>query len=466
MHSMDTKSNNTSSQELYDELGSSSSSPQWQNESLEARLVLYLAVSLMTIIITVGGIGNVMVILAVRTTKKLQTASNAFVVNLSVCDLVFVIIILPFNMYTYLTDGWDLPHILCRIIGFLGYTLTGTTIITITMIAWNRYKLVVDPKNYQRLFNQCHLAVMLVLTWVIPVGCLMPALLEVWGRFGYVTMMVTCNLLLDHDSQSFKLFLLIIRAVIPTFLILFYYISIYRTTKASHRRVLSRRLLTPTLSSMDQMIQRKEMHLTKMMATIFIVFALSYFPCTISSIVDWNTVLSKRFHMFCLITVYVGSAINPLIYGLMNSQFRGAYYSILLCRCFSFSSDLLPGSSPSVYRKRNSPSSFRRKKHGSRNGRKGGAKCDQITQKLANLTITSPMVSSNTPVSSTFSSPAQSPDVNVCRRMSKDSGGSTPLPSQSDDDSSIFNLHRTETERTCLGDCDPTQCQGHHPCPV
>ena len=74
------------------------------------------------------------------------------------------------------------------------------------------------------------------------------------------------------------------------------------------------------------------MHLTKMMATIFIVFALSYFPCTISSIVDWNTVLSKRFHMFCLITVYMGSAVNPLIYGMMNSQFRLAYYTILLCR--------------------------------------------------------------------------------------------------------------------------------------
>lgn len=66
----------------------------------------------------------------------------------------------------------------------------------------------------------------------------------------------------------------------------------------------------------------QEMHLTKMMATIFLIFALSYFPCTVSTIIDWNTMLSKRFHMFCLITVYMGSAVNPLIYGLMNSQFR------------------------------------------------------------------------------------------------------------------------------------------------
>ena len=70
--------------------------------------------------------GNLLVILAVRTTRKLQIVSNAFVVNLSVCDLLFVTVILPFNIYTYLTDGWDLPEALCKLIGFLGYTLTGS----------------------------------------------------------------------------------------------------------------------------------------------------------------------------------------------------------------------------------------------------------------------------------------------------------------------------------------------------
>ncbi|KAK7476311.1 hypothetical protein BaRGS_00032429 [Batillaria attramentaria] len=322
--------------------------------SLESQLALYLSVSLMAIVIVVGCAGNLMVILAVRTTKKLQIVSNAFVVNLSVCDLLFVTIVLPFNIYTYLSDGWTLPVLLCKFVGFLGYTLTGTTIITITLIAWNRYKLVVSPQGYKQLFSPIRIAVMLLAAWVLPMICLFPALLEVWGRFGYVSMMVTCNLLLDHDSQSFKLFLLIVRAAIPCGLIIYYYVRIYRTTIASHRRVKQGRLLASPTNRLDQQIQRKEMHLTKMMATIFIVFALSYFPCTISSIVDWNTVLSKRFHMFCLITVYVGSAVNPLIYGLMNSQFRHAYYTILLCRCCSPNADVNSKSaatSSSVYRK-------------------------------------------------------------------------------------------------------------------
>ena len=66
-----------------------------------------------------------MVILAVKNIKKLQTVSNVFVVNLSVCDLLFVGCVLPFNIYTYIADGWFITPPLCKFIGFMGYTLTG-----------------------------------------------------------------------------------------------------------------------------------------------------------------------------------------------------------------------------------------------------------------------------------------------------------------------------------------------------
>lgn len=88
-------------------------------------------------------------------------------------------------------------------------------------------------------------------------------------------------------------------------------------------------------SQYDVMAQRHEMHLTRMMAVIFLVFALSYFPCTITSMIDWNTILSKNFHIFCQITVYIGSGVNPIIYGLMNTQFRDSYFRLIRCQLAS-----------------------------------------------------------------------------------------------------------------------------------
>ncbi|XP_046329816.2 G-protein coupled receptor moody-like [Haliotis rufescens] len=295
----------------------------------EAGFLVHAAVFLMAVIIIAGCAGNIMAVLAVKTTRRLQTVSNMFVVNLSVCDLMFVFLVLPFNIYTYIADGWYIDANLCKFVGILGYTLTGTTIITITMIAWNRYKMVTDLAAYKTIFVPRNMALMLVVAWLLPLLGLSPAIVGVWGQFGYVPVLVTCNLILDHDSQSFKLFLLLIRAVIPSVLIMYFYARIFRTTRASHRRIVRPTILNSVL---DLHNHRKEMHLTRMMIAIFIVFALSYFPCTISSIIDWNTVLSKQFHMFCSITVYVGSAINPLIYGLMNSQFRQAYMNIMSCK--------------------------------------------------------------------------------------------------------------------------------------
>ncbi|CAH1784860.1 unnamed protein product [Owenia fusiformis] len=299
------------------------------HEKLNENPMTAFAIGIMAAIILMGSFGNLMVLIAFKTSKKLQTISNVFVLNLSICDLVFTLGVLPFSMYTYTMDGWYLTGNLCKFIGFLGYTLTGTTLINIALIAWNRYKLVTDLAGYQRLYTRRNIILMLVACWVLPGIFLIPALLEIWGKFGYVAMMVTCNLYLTHDSQSFKLFLLIIRAVIPCLLIIYCYTFIYRVTRESHRRVSHTMLNARTLNAHNQ---RHERHLTRMMMVIFIVFAISYFPCTISSIIDWNTVLSKTYHMYCQITVYIGSSVNPLIYGLMNEQYQEAYLNILRCR--------------------------------------------------------------------------------------------------------------------------------------
>ncbi|XP_060079202.1 G-protein coupled receptor moody-like [Ylistrum balloti] len=289
---------------------------------------LWVVITMIVIIIFMGFIGNVMVIVVVKTTKKLQTVSNYFIINLSISDLIFVCCVLPFNIYTFITDGWYMEETLCKFIGFMGYMLTGTTIITVVLIAYNRYKLVTDMMGYRRLYSKTNIAAMITLSWTLPVIFLIPAITELWGKFGYVPMMVTCNLLLDHNSQMFKIFLLIVRAGIPCGLIVYFYIKIYMTTYNSSKRILSNmRLLAP----MDTNNLRREMHLTKMMVVIFLVFAISYFPCTITGLIDWNHIMSKTFHMFCATTVYIGSALNPLLYGLFNQQFRDAYIK-LLCR--------------------------------------------------------------------------------------------------------------------------------------
>ncbi|GFN93467.1 G-protein coupled receptor moody [Plakobranchus ocellatus] len=328
-------------------------------KALDNTSVLAAVLTFMATIILFGCGGNMLVILAVSQTKKLQTASNLFVANLSLCDLLFVSLVLPVNMYTYLEGGWKFHINICRAVGFLGYTLTGTTIMTITAIAWNRYKLVVDSKMYHVIFRRRNMALMLAATWLIPAAFLQPAVLEAWGHFGFIPKLSTCNLGLDSSSQKFKIFLLIVRAAIPCGLIIYFYSTIYLTTRASRLRLQQRHTSAssngtrnnnsnnnstsnsnsgddwdssePLRSSAEQHSNQREMRLTRMMIGIFLVFVISYFPCTVSSAIDMSNLLSKTFHMFCQTSIFLGSAINPLLYGFMNGQFRKAYYNIITC---------------------------------------------------------------------------------------------------------------------------------------
>jgi hypothetical protein len=105
---------------------------------------------------------------------------------------------------------------------FLCFSFAGTTIITITLIAFNRYKLILDPGAYTELYSRRNIFIMLLVAWLVPVACLTPAVIGIWGTFGYVPMLVTCNLLLDHRSLLFKIFLMVVRAGFPCGLIVYF----------------------------------------------------------------------------------------------------------------------------------------------------------------------------------------------------------------------------------------------------
>ncbi|XP_014784765.1 G-protein coupled receptor moody [Octopus bimaculoides] len=302
----------------------------------ETELALtYVSVTLIGIIIITGTTGNILVILAVRTSKKLQTPSNIFIVNLSVVNLLFDLGVLPFHAYTNIHKAAGISPLLCRLVALVDYALTGTTIMTIILIAYNRYKLVGNYHRYIDHFNQINIAAMLSVAWLLPLLCLLPPLLEVWGKFGYVERLATCNLF--EDKQYFKDILLLLRTLVPSIIIIYFYIGIYQASKASHLRMPS---LKDSINSQQR--ERNEKRMTKMMLTIISLFILFYFPCTITAIIDLYYILSKPHHLFCRLCIYFGSAVNPVIYGLMNSQFSHAYKKLISCRLKKINPNIPP----------------------------------------------------------------------------------------------------------------------------
>ena len=96
--------------------------------------------ALCVLITVVGTVGNLSVVVCVAMSKKLQTVTNVFVVNLAVADLM-TCLCLPWQAVSVLGDGhWPIEGALwlCQALPFVQILTMGCSINTLALIAVNR----------------------------------------------------------------------------------------------------------------------------------------------------------------------------------------------------------------------------------------------------------------------------------------------------------------------------------------
>ncbi|CAJ1078570.1 -hydroxytryptamine receptor 2A [Xyrichtys novacula] len=111
------------------------------------------AALLILVVIAVTVMGNILVILAVSLEKKLQNATNYFLMSLAVADMLLGILVMPISMVTILYDyGWPLPSDLCPIWIYLDVLFSTASIMHLCAISLDRYIGIRNPIHHSR-FN-------------------------------------------------------------------------------------------------------------------------------------------------------------------------------------------------------------------------------------------------------------------------------------------------------------------------
>ena len=87
--------------------------------------------------------GNALVILVVAKNRSMQTVTNFFFANLSFADVMIGIFSIPFQFQAALLQRWDPPAFLCPVAPFVKEMTVNVSILTLTVIAVDRYRVVV-----------------------------------------------------------------------------------------------------------------------------------------------------------------------------------------------------------------------------------------------------------------------------------------------------------------------------------
>ncbi|XP_059924082.1 5-hydroxytryptamine receptor 2B [Gadus macrocephalus] len=182
---------------------------------------------LMVIVPTIGG--NILVILAVSLEKKLQNATNYFLMSLAVADLLVGLLVMPIALITILyNSGWPLPEFLCPIWLFLDVLFSTASIMHLCAISLDRYIAIKKPIQHSQYKSRTKAMMKIALVWLISIGIAIP--IPIKGLQNYhlpnnVTFNSNHTCLLKTDSfREFIMFGSLVAFFIPLMIMMVIYL--------------------------------------------------------------------------------------------------------------------------------------------------------------------------------------------------------------------------------------------------
>ncbi|XP_061755772.1 histamine receptor H2a [Nerophis ophidion] len=313
---------------------------------------------ILTLLILLTISGNILVCLAVCASRRLRCLTNCFIVSLAVTDLLLGLVVLPFSAHLQLTNDWPLGPVFCNFYISMDVMLCTASILTLLAISVDRYLAVTMPLRYTSLVLPWKVVVAMASVWTVSVAVSFLPIYMGWNtvngtvqNYGARVPERTCRFELNRPyvlTDSLLTFYLPLLAMCWT------YLRILRIARAQIKRIISARptcvtsyscrsnqsTITTVVSSIPASALREHKATVTLAAVIgaFVVCWLPYFilftALGLQEHPDPNKV--PQFSIVLWLG-YTNSALNPILYGALNRDFRSAYAHLLRCRWPTYS---------------------------------------------------------------------------------------------------------------------------------
>lgn len=336
-----------------------------------ARIIILV---LQIIVFLIGTVGNVLVCVVTSRKRNLKIVGNRLILNLAIADLGVLLINYPIHISKEFSISWPFGEFVCETVFPFTLIFYGVGIGCITAIALHRYRMLVHCMKPQ--MNIQTVKRVLFLIWLLSfIIVVMPLFfvmkLQTIPKIG----IVICEPLWPNQlsSQMYQTTIVLAFYIIPLSIIAVTYIRIRTKLKDSIRRHDSYRRssfreLTARKESVSRIVQNRRA--LRLLAPVVIVFAVCMAPSTFATIVSFfvdiagskHIAIAARFFILLLVT---NASANPIIYSVVNSEFRRNFVQLLRCDTDGCCADTTEGLSLNTFR-RTSSSLNRRDKDGKR----------------------------------------------------------------------------------------------------
>lgn len=261
-------------------------------------------------------------------TKHLRTPSNLLVMNLAFSDFLMLFTMAPPLVLNCFYETWNLGPLMCEIYALFGSIFGCASIWSMTMIAFDRYNVIVHGLSGKPLTMTKVLLEILLIWLFAALWTILP--MVGWNRYvpeGNMTACGTDYLSKDWWSRSYILVYAFFVYFLPLFMIIFSYYHILKTVSAHEKsmREQAKKMNVSSLRSSDNDV-KTEFKLAKIALVTISLWFMAWTPYLVINFagIFEITRLSPLATIWGSVFAKANAVYNPIVYGISHPKYREA----------------------------------------------------------------------------------------------------------------------------------------------
>uniref|UniRef100_A0A672MZL6 Melanopsin-A-like n=1 Tax=Sinocyclocheilus grahami TaxID=75366 RepID=A0A672MZL6_SINGR len=283
-----------------------------------------------------GMLGNFLVIYAFSRSRTLRTPANMFIINLAITDFLMCATQAPIFFTTSMHKRWIFGEKGCELYAFCGALFGICSMITLMVIAVDRYFVITRPLASIGVLSQKRALLILLIAWAYSLGWSLPPFFG-WSAYVPEGLLTSCTwdyMTFTPSVRAYTMLLFTFVFFIPLIVIIYCYFFIFRSIRSTHEAV--GKMNGDNKRDSIRRFQRlkNEWKMAKIALIVILMYVISWSPYSavaLTAFAGYTDMLTPYMNSVPAVIAKASAIHNPIIYAITHPKYRMAIAKYIPC---------------------------------------------------------------------------------------------------------------------------------------